>query len=858
MAIENNLPIIFDTATQTEDGLMSYQDKIKLDGIDQALTDNLGKTDKIPSSQLDTSSDAVKIQPENLSDSVKKMMTGQASVEATVPNNGVTTEKVATNAITIDKIDKRVLLGNVVSPRPLNFAFDTKKVTINIPQGSLFLTDATTKRILVTNSDVQDVTVNINYPTDFDGLNYIVSSPTGTLSMINYRKVDTITNTNSIMALVSLSKTYNATVVMNGNYTINGLAQGIGTESAALLSEGKIVFDQETGIIDFTEATSLYLMIGGMYSTTIQSQASIRLANYSDDSIYSLYWDNTTSSLKTALSTVTNTDTDINKIAMIKDGRIIPFVNTGIFYSKPYDEAPYYTETFDYIDNIGITSATAINILTEGEAKLEFPDETYVFINQQELLVKNKECYYDDREGLHYILFDLDDQTLSCRHYKQDVDTTAKNVVVGTMWITATEFPQVSGNFQYTVNGKTSYQDNLTNAEDSIKTLQDIVASDLVDNRILAGDEIYMINGEELPIYKSSMLIKDTEGIKSAVSYNKKGSSLAPRTEFFDGNILLQPSNLGTDIKLLAFDKYNTQSYLLKDIKVNKVESNHKEGQTVKILCIGDDLINDKTAYYLKNKLTSLGLTSTMLGTMVNSTVYGEGRDGWFYSTFVGASGRGIQEGKITPQTSKASSSILLNPFVRVANADDKANKPNDCYRATGAYIEKNYYNDSDKNGAFYIFDFANYMEVQGIETPDVVVLAIKPELVQAYTEDMVSTNMIYLKQIVSGIRAALPNTYIALIPQYACSSVFGDVWETTYKMVEETVKYVTSLNDDKVKVLSSWLHMGREFGTEYTKTNTSNDQLYSKYILEPSNSKLSESAKIELANSIAAFIMNI
>ena len=35
MPIENNLPQIFDTATQTEDGLMSYQDKIKLDKIDE-------------------------------------------------------------------------------------------------------------------------------------------------------------------------------------------------------------------------------------------------------------------------------------------------------------------------------------------------------------------------------------------------------------------------------------------------------------------------------------------------------------------------------------------------------------------------------------------------------------------------------------------------------------------------------------------------------------------------------------------------------------------------------------------------------------------------------------------------------
>lgn len=856
MPIENNLPQIFDTATQTEDGLMSYQDKIKLDNMTEVLNDKIGSSDKIKSSQLDTSTDAAKIQPANLSDAVKQMMTGQTSVVASVPNNGVTTEKLAQNAVTVDKIDKRVLLGNIVSPRPLNFAFDSKKLTITIPQNSLLLIDGITSRLLATGADTKDVTVNINYPSEFDGLNYIVSTPTGTLSMINHRKANTIPNTNTIIALVTLTSTFEAAVVMNGNYTINGLAQGIGTESAALLANGKIVFDKLTGIIDFTESGDLYLIIGGMYDRTIQSQASIRLANYAEDSIYSLYWDNATSSLKTALSTVTNPDTDINKIAMIKDGRIIPFVDTGIYYSKPYMEAPYYTETFDFINNINLNSKNPINIITGTECKLKFPDEAYVCVNEDILQVKNTECYYEDREGLHLILFDLDKQTISCRHSKQTKEDK-KNIVIGTMWIKKDSFPEITGNFQYTVNGKTVYQDDILNAEESIEEIQSKISSDLIENRILAGNDLYMINGEELPIYSSSMLIKDSEGVKSAVSYKKGNNGFSPKTKFFDGDISLNPSELGDTVKLLASAKYEGYGYLIKDMKVNKVNSDHKKGQTIKVLCLGDDLINDKTAYYVKNKLTSLGVTPTMVGTMVNNQVYGEGRDGWFYSTFVGASGRGQQEGKITPQTSKGSSSILLNPFIRVANADDKANKPNDCYRATGAYVEKNYYNDTDKSGAFYIFDFAKYLEVQGIETPDVVVIAIKPELSKLFTEDVVSTNMIYLKQLVSGIRSALPNTYIALIPQYAISTTYPDIWELTSTMVSDTVDYVSKLNDSKIKVVSSWLHMCREFGTEYTKDLT-NSQLYESYVKNSLDNTLSDNAKLELANSIVAFIMNI
>lgn len=852
MAIENNLPIIFDTATQTEDGLMSFQDKIKLDNLEENLNDKLNRTDKITSSQLDISSDDVKIQPENLSDEVKAMMAGTTEINASVPNNGVTTEKIANNAVTVDKMDKRILLGNVISPRPLNFAFDTKKVSINIPQGSLFLIDAVTKRILATGSDTKDVIVNINYPTDFDGLNYIISNPSGSLSMVNYRKLDTISNTTSVMALVSLSTTYEASVVMNGNYTINGLAQGIGTESAALMGTGKIIFDELTGIIDFSNIITLHLIVGGVFKSTIDSQASIRLTNYTKDAIYMLYWDNATSSLKTSLANISNTDTDIYKIALIQNGRIIPFVNTGIYYSKPYLDAHYYTDSFDYIDNISVISKDKINVVNIDDYVIEIPDETYVCLNQDEMLIKNKKYTYNGRDGLYYILFNLDDQTISCRHYTETIDDTIHTIVIGTFWLNA-EHIVVSGNFQYTVNGKTPYQDDMSNIEEGINRINTIIGSDLDGNKILSSDSIYMVTGEELPIYESSMLIKTSEGIKSAVSYNKNGDKMSPRINFFDGNVLLDHT-IGDTISLIAYDKYDTHKYLSKDIAVKRVPSSYKSGTSIRILCLGDNLIKDKTASYIKNKLTSFGTNPELIGSMVHDGIYSEGRDGWFYSTFIGASGRGLKEGKITAQVSKGVSSELLNPFIRTANADDKANRPNDCYRATGSYLEKSYYTDNDKTGEFYIFDFAKYIEVQGIAEPDVVVIGVKPELVNSFTGDIVSTNMIYMKQLVNGIRTALPNAYIALVPQYGSCTIYDNNWKTISTIIDETIKYVDKLNDEKIKVISAWLHMNRELGTNFV-ANTKNPELYEE---DPDNIGLSERAKIELANSIAAFIMNI
>lgn len=850
MAIENNLPIIFDTATQTEDGLMSFKDKIKLDNMEENLNDKLDKTDKIKSSQLDISSDDVKIQPDNLSDAVKAMMTGTTPISSSVPNNGVTTEKIATNAVTLDKIDKRVLLGSVVSTRPLNFAFDTKKVTINIPQGSLFLSDATTKRILVTGSDTEDKVVNINYPSEFDGLNFIVSNPSGTLTMVNYRKLDTITNTNSIMALVSLSKTYEVSIVMHGNYTINGLAQGVGTESAALVSDGKIIFDETTGIIDFSNTTMMTLLVGGVTKTTIENQASIRLTDYTKEAVYALYWDNTTSSLKTSLATISNSDTDINKIALIYNGRILPFVNTGIYYSKPYIEAPYYTESFDYIDTITVIGKEKINITNIDDYKVIIPEETYVCLNDTALLVQNKQCIYDGRNGLYHMMFNLDTRTISCKYDTDSADT--RDISIATFFVNGEKII-VSGNLQCLVNGKTTYEEDLASIKVDLEDVEIAISTDITLNTILAGNTIYMVNGEELPIYKSSMLINNAEGIKTGIKYNKNNDTMSPRVKFFDENILLDDT-VGNKISLFAYDKYNTHAYLTKDINIAKVAADYKAGSTIKILCLGDELIKDKTALYIKNRLTSFGTNPQLLGTIASNGIYSEGREGWFYSTYVGASGRGVNEGKITAQVSKGASTELLNPFIRIANADDKANNPNDCYRTTGAYIEKNYYNDSDKNGAFYIFDFASYIEVQGIDEPDVVVIAVKPEMSGIFTEDIVSTNMLYMKQLVNGIRAALPNAYIALIPQYSICTTYSDKWDITSEMIVETNKFVDGLKDDKILVLSAWIHMNRELGTEFVQ-NILNKQLYS---IDSSNVKLSENAKIELANAISSFIMNV
>ena len=849
--ISNNLPKIQDVATQTEDGLMSYADKIKLDSIDARLEDKLDKTTKISSDMMDTSTNAKKIQPNNLSDEVKRMMAGTTPVSPSLANGSVVTEYMADNVVTYSKIDKRLLKGTIVSPSPVNFIFDDTKVSINIPQYSRILVDSVTERPLVSNIDTRSITVNLNYPADHDKVNVIYSKADGTLDLINYRKFNTVANTSIAMAFIYY-KNEEPSVVMDGQYTVNGVRQGIGTESAALFGTGKIIFDERAGIIDFTKAPVLYLIINGVYNTIIQNQANIRLAAYAKDQVYSLYWDRTTGTLKTALANNSNTDVNINKIASIQNGRIIPFVYSGIWFSKPYLEAPYYSETFENINTTILVCKTPANFNMDNSTLELVEEESFVLLNDKAIKITNKIIPFSNREGIQLILFDLDTNSISISHYKDAV--TGYKVLIGSFWLLAGLYPQVSGGFKYTVNGKADYENDMTETNNKVYSLEKKFSVDIEDNLLLAPTDIYMVAGEELPLYKSGLLTVNNDGVETAIKYNKGNDNTRPVIKKFE-DIELESRTIGSNITVCANPKYDTEKYASKNIAVHSVLPESNTDREVNILCIGDGVINNGVAKLLKEKLASYNMRPTMVGTMVNSMVAGEGRDGWMYSTFTGASGRGVNPGTIMPQLSKATSSILLNPFLRTATADDKAANPNICYRQTGAINEKSYYTDSNKNGNFYIFDFAKYLEVQAIKTPDIVVISIGAENTFKFDENGISSCINNLKQMIIGIKNALPDVIVAVVPQYGLSKKDKKYWTLGAEFIKQVQEYVSKLgSENSVYIVPVWCHQNREFTYTSTKTNVDN---YTINTLTQ-ESILDNTGLQEYANVLAAFIMNV
>ena len=137
MAILNSLPKKINLATKDTNGLMSASDKIAVDKINRIEADvaeKMNRTDKIKSSQLDVSNDAVKIQPNNLSSAVKSMMTGKTPVSPEIALKSLITDYYADNSVTFDK---RTPVGSVAVISSDNFCdFDTTRddeVILSIP-----------------------------------------------------------------------------------------------------------------------------------------------------------------------------------------------------------------------------------------------------------------------------------------------------------------------------------------------------------------------------------------------------------------------------------------------------------------------------------------------------------------------------------------------------------------------------------------------------------------------------------------------------------------------------------------------------------------------------------------------------
>ena len=138
---------------------------------------SLNSNGKIESSQLDTSSDSVKIKLDNLSEEVKKAMTGESSIDVKIDDGSlttskyadksVTTEKIADSGITADKLatdavtTAKILYSNVTADKLAANAVTTAKILdSNVTADKLAANSVTTAKIADSNVTADKLAAN--------------------------------------------------------------------------------------------------------------------------------------------------------------------------------------------------------------------------------------------------------------------------------------------------------------------------------------------------------------------------------------------------------------------------------------------------------------------------------------------------------------------------------------------------------------------------------------------------------------------------------------------------------------------------------------------------------------------------
>ena len=245
--------------------------------------------------------------------------------------------------------------------------------------------------------------------------------------------------------------------------------------------------------------------------------------------------------------------------------------------------------------------------------------------------------------------------------------------------------------------------------------------------------------------------------------------------------------------------------------------------KSVKVLMIGDSIVNRQGGFLLKQVLQSLNITATCIGTLRGSSSptnpndftgeLGEGREGWETGDFTYAiTDRALviapgDETNYLESMTKAEQ-MLRNPFLRAATGSDP-----------GSIV---------RNG--YVFDPAFYQSRFGLEAPDVVVYSVGTNDVRDRTAGTIYDAVLANDTIIQAqIRAAWPSAKILrMFPGTAINSERDALWETHYlPMLRAIQQAAANLADPKLIIAPTWALPNPESGYAFSATSPGGDGFY-------------------------------
>lgn len=315
-------------------------------------------------------------------------------------------------------------------------------------------------------------------------------------------------------------------------------------------------------------------------------------------------------------------------------------------------------------------------------------------------------------------------------------------------------------------------------------------------NRMLFPRKLFMVEGEELPVFKRSMFAKyreedlDSMNVFMTPSMEAKMQRGQRHYRSIENELYIMPEQLGANGEIAGVrmthvsqpdNRYNV------DVTIKSADKSVAAGQSRKMLFIGDSLTEVGMANDFKNKMQNkYNCTIDVVGTYASSYTHGiasEGRGYWQYRSFIGKCNRTGAPHTLAP-SGASTTGKWENPFLRLATQEDKNKNPSLCFTMTSSEVETSYA-DNPNLGNYYIFDFQYYFDNHGVDKPDFLTIALSTNDINLqrnlYTYDQ---RMFFMKEglrlMLRSIQAASPSTKVAVIPApiSAASSTGYTRWE--------------------------------------------------------------------------------
>lgn len=396
------------------------------------------------------------------------------------------------------------------------------------------------------------------------------------------------------------------------------------------------------------------------------------------------------------------------------------------------------------------------------------------------------------------------------------------------------------------------YEPDLVLYDNNIKNLGLMKKDEIVNlspaDYIVLPNKVFTTTKELLSWTNTIMLNKKNVEIK--VSYSTGPTDWGKRVYNFDE---FDWSKVPANTTVSVFFSSNNELKYKKDIIVRK-KSTNPTTNTINLLCIGDSITNRGLANSVSNYLgTQYGLMVTSVGTMINNfSQKGEGREGWKFTNFTGKDWVSQVKTQIIPATGATNNELSVNPFVKIATSSDLANNPNYCYDLNGKS-----YSEVSTSGTYYIYDFANYLSVQSIATPDIITIALSTNDIlsgsSTYNDDCKNALLFMIKKI----REALPTVKIGVVPtfNFGMDKSGNESQLKALKWTKVCIEEIEALADENCDVIPTYMSVDRL--SAYNTTTVASSENSNVQEATITDTVHTNSINVH-ANAIAQWVVNV